>query len=93
MSERIIELIDTECENIKQLLVSKNKAYGNSFAEPLRVFSRVDAEEALNVRIDDKLKRIMCGQETDKVPEDTELDLIGYLILKRVLRREQSETI
>ena len=89
----IHERIDAECENIKQLLISKNKAYGNSFAEPLNIFSSVDAEEAINVRIDDKLKRIMCGQEKEHVPEDTELDLIGYLILKRVYRNSQGETI
>jgi len=37
--------------------------------------------------IDDKLNRIAKGEQTEKVPEDTELDLIGYLILSRVLRR------
>jgi hypothetical protein len=81
------ELIDTECENIKTLLIAKNKAYGNSFMFPINVFSLSKAEEQINVRIDDKLNRIKNGQDRDSVPEDTELDLIGYLILKRVLRR------
>lgn len=93
MSERIIELIDMECEDIKALLIAKNRAYGNSFARPLNVFSKLPAEEGLNIRIDDKLNRIASGKNTDKVPEDTELDLIGYLILKRVLRREEDETV
>jgi len=35
----VIELIDRECENIKQLLIAKNKAYGNSFQEPINIFS------------------------------------------------------
>jgi hypothetical protein len=83
-----IELIDRECENIKALLIAKNKAYGNSFAEPINIFSNATPEEQINVRIDDKLNRIKKGQDTDLVPEDTELDLIGYLILKRVLRNE-----
>jgi hypothetical protein len=81
-----IELIDRECENIKALLIAKNKAYGNSFAEPINIFCQLSAEDQINVRIDDKLNRIKKGQDTDLVPEDTIIDLIGYLILKRVLR-------
>jgi hypothetical protein len=83
-----IELIDRECENIKALLIAKNKAYGNSFADPINIFSNATPEEQINVRIDDKLNRIKKGQDKEAVPEDTELDLIGYLILKRVLRNE-----
>ena len=81
-----IELIDRECENIKALLIAKNKAYGNSFADPINIFSQATPAEQINVRIDDKLNRIKKGQDKEAVPEDTELDLIGYLILKRVLR-------
>ena len=81
-----IELIDRECENIKALLIAKNKAYGNSFQEPINIFCKLSAEDQINCRIDDKLNRIKKGQDKEAVPEDTELDLIGYLILKRVLR-------
>jgi hypothetical protein len=85
----IIELIDIECENIKQMLIAKNQAYGNSFADPVRIFSRVTPEEGLNIRIDDKLSRIARGQNAG---EDAELDLIGYLILKRVLHRLEAKS-
>jgi len=81
----VIELIDRECENVKQLLIAKNKAYGNSFQEPINIFSSATAQEQINVRIDDKLNRIKKGQDKENVPEDTILDLIGYLILLRVL--------
>jgi len=64
------------------------KAYGDSAVNPVRIFSKASAEEQINVRIDDKLSRILRGEEIENVPEDTELDLIGYLILKRVLRRK-----
>lgn len=84
---KLHELIEQECREIADLLVAKNKAYGNSFAEPINVFSKASSEEQINVRIDDKLNRIAKGKETDAVPEDTEKDLIGYLILKRVLRK------
>ena len=80
----IPEQIEIECENIKQMLLQKNRAYGNSFADPVRIFSKAAPEEALLIRIDDKLSRIARG---DAAGEDTILDLIGYLILLRVLHR------
>jgi hypothetical protein len=49
------------------------------------MFSHNEWEEQINVRIDDKLSRIARGRQ-DVIQEDTELDLIGYLILKRVGR-------
>jgi hypothetical protein len=85
----IIELIDSECENIKQMLIAKNQAYGNSFADPVRIFSKAEPEEGLNIRIDDKLSRIARGQNAG---EDAILDLIGYLILKRVLGRLEAKS-
>ncbi len=78
------------CSSICELLLKKNADYGNSFAHPIGVFSQASAEEQLNVRIDDKLKRIQNQTQghDPSILEDTELDLIGYLILKRVLRAE-----
>lgn len=70
------------CDTLKTILIDKNHKYGNSALEPVRLFSRADPIEQINVRIDDKLSRIRSGQSDDD--EDAELDLIGYLILKRV---------
>ena len=72
------------CDEIKEMLLAKNAAYGNSVADPVRIFSKASSFEQINVRIDDKLSRIMHGAEYEG--DDTELDLIGYLILKRVLK-------
>lgn len=87
--------IANECDElnktIKALLISKNKAYGNSALNPVRIFSKVDAVEQLNVRIDDKLSRIARGTNKDAVPEDTELDLIGYLILRRLAKKKLAQ--
>ena len=80
----IPELIDLECQNLAEMLKSKNRQYGNSFADPVRIFSKATPEEGLRIRIDDKLSRIARGQDAG---EDAELDLIGYLVLKRVLRQ------
>jgi hypothetical protein len=82
MKEAIVRV----CDEIKNLLLDKNKAYGNSALDPVRIFSKVDAVEQINVRIDDKLSRIARG--TEYPGDDTELDLIGYLILKRVIKME-----
>lgn len=68
---------------IKDLLISKNQKYGNSALEPLGVFSKLNPEQALFVRIDDKLKRIKNGS-LDKDDEDVLNDLIGYLVLLKI---------
>jgi hypothetical protein len=82
--------IRAACEEVQTMLLEKNRAYGNSAMDPLRIFSRADAVEQLNVRIDDKLSRIARGGEF--AGDDTELDLIGYLVLKRAARRRAAET-
>lgn len=83
------QAIIDECEFVKQHLLTKNRAYGNSFAEPVQIFAKSSPSEQLNVRIDDKIKRLLNkdGVAKRRVKEDTVLDLIGYLILKRVLKR------
>ena len=73
--------VDRELGAIRDMLVAKNAYYGNSALEPLRVFSRADAVEQIKVRIDDKLSRLMRGNNAG---EDTVLDLIGYLVLLRI---------
>jgi hypothetical protein len=77
--------IGEECDQIKEMLLAKNKAYGSSFSHPLRVFAKgLSNEEQILVRIDDKLSRIARGAAAG---EDVVQDLIGYLILLRVTRK------
>jgi hypothetical protein len=78
--QKQIEMI---CDEVKELLVAKNKAYGDAALSPLNVFSNLSAREGIMVRLDDKLKRIQNkGLNSDT--EDTLLDVIGYLVLLRV---------
>ena len=79
------KLIQQVCQEIAEMLISKNKAYGSSALDPLRIFSKASSIEQINVRIDDKLSRLARGHAYGD--EDTELDLIGYLVLKRVAVR------
>lgn len=76
-------LIAKECGALRDLLISKNEAYGNAALDPVRIFSKADPEEQLRVRIDDKLSRLARGQAAG---EDVVLDLLGYLILLRIAR-------
>ena len=69
--------LEAVLDYIKDFLLMKNRAYGNSALEPMRVFSKASPKEQILVRIDDKLSRIRNGDTT----EDVVLDLIGYLIL------------
>ena len=86
MSGEMALKIINECKFIREMLLEKNRKYGNSALEPIRIFSKASSVEQLNVRIDDKLSRIASGQTDDT--EDSELDLIGYLILKRIAKHE-----
>lgn len=94
---RVITLEETQaeiikqCDSIKQLLLDKNAAYGNSAITPVRIFSKASPIEQLLVRIDDKLSRLIHGINTENVPENTDDDLIGYLILKKVALQLQKE--
>jgi hypothetical protein len=74
------EKITKVCDEIKALLLEKNKRYGDSALNPLCVFSgaRLGAEDSICIRLDDKIKRIMNSQEHRK---NDIADLIGYLIL------------
>ena len=61
---------------IRDLLLEKNAKYGDSALTPIQVFSKLDSEEAICARIDDKMSRIQnSGINADT--EDTVNDLIG----------------
>ena len=76
--------ISCVCDDIKELLIHKNRKYGNSALQPNRIFSKCSATEQLLVRIDDKLNRIMKGAGLLANDEDVVNDLIGYLVLLKI---------
>ncbi len=76
--------IRAECDALCELLLEKNRAYGDSALEPIRLFSKADATEQLRVRIDDKLSRVARGSAAG---EDVVMDLLGYFILLRIAER------
>lgn len=89
MSKQTQDEIRALCLEIADFLIAKNKAYGDSALDPVRIFSKADPTEQLLVRIDDKLSRLQRGHS---YPGDNEIeDLIGYLILLKIaLKRKGS---
>jgi len=82
------EHIKAVISDIEQLLLEKNRKYGDSALRPVRIFSNATPVEQILVRIDDKLSRISQGHGWDE-EEDTITDLIGYLVLLQVALRCQ----
>ena len=72
------------CDGIKDMLIQKNMAYGDSALNPIRVMSNASTIEQLLVRIDDKLNRIRQGRNLLCDDEDVIVDLIGYFILLKI---------
>jgi hypothetical protein len=72
------------CDEIKEMLIAKNKSYGDSAIDPIRIFSKADNTEQIKIRIDDKLSRISRG--TEFYGDNDIDDLVGYLILLKIAR-------
>ena len=75
-------------QEVIDLLIEKNKSYGDSALEPANVFADGNAVENLCARIDDKLMRIKT-QGFRGYGEDNIKDLIGYLILLKIAVQEE----
>jgi len=79
--------IATICDQLKELLLEKNRKYGDSALNPVRVFSKASPIEQIRVRLDDKLSRLRNQQEDED--EDVLTDLIGYIVLYKVALMQQ----
>lgn len=84
MSIQTEDKIKAIMSRIERLLIEKNRAYGDSALDPVRVFSKESAVEQIYVRIDDKLSRVQRGHEYPG--DDTIFDLVGYLVLLLVAK-------
>lgn len=69
--------------SIRDLVLEKNKRYGDSALSPLGCFSKLNGDEGIRIRLDDKLKRIANSSDLRK---NDIADLIGYLSLLCVSR-------
>lgn len=70
--DKIVEIT----EAMRDLLLYKNKKYGDSALNPQHIFYKGDAVNSILIRLDDKLGRIMANQ----VPLINDVaDIIGLL--------------
>jgi hypothetical protein len=90
LSKETEQGIERVMSSIQNMLIEKNRAYGDSALEPVRVFSKNNNIEQLYVRIDDKLSRVQRGHEYPG--DDTISDLIGYLVLL-LIAKEKNERV
>jgi len=78
------------CDEMAEFLISKNKSYGNSAAEPIDIFSKgLTPLQKIDVRIDDKLSRLQKGNEY--AGDDTVKDLAGYLLLRMIVANNNKD--
>lgn len=74
------------------MLLEKNKRYGDSALQPTNIGGvTVPAETGILIRIHDKLRRwsaAVAGED-----EDIVLDLLGYLILLRIARKNAAPRV
>jgi len=84
-SEKTLTQTQTEITEVmnelRVLLINKNEQYGDSVLEPIRIFSKASIDEQVKVRIDDKINRLLQGDDSLESDEDVIKDLIGYLVL------------
>lgn len=88
-TENAAQEIEDMCNGIKEMLLMKNRKYGNSALNPVRIFSKADSVEQIKIRIDDKINRIQNRQDDED--EDVFFDLAGYLVLLLIAKKKQRE--
>lgn len=74
--DKIVEILDS----MKELLIYKNKKYGDSALKPNNVFYKGDSTNSILIRLDDKIGRIK--NNTESLPRVNDVcDIIGYCTL------------
>lgn len=72
--KKIVEI----CDSMKDLLLYKNRKYGDSALNPNNVFYKGDSTNSIKIRLDDKIGRIKNCEETRI---NDVCDIIGYSVL------------
>lgn len=68
------------CEGIKDLLLYKNKKYGDAALNPRKIFYKGNSTNSILIRLNDKITRI--ENNTEEIPRINDIaDTIGYSIL------------
>lgn len=78
--------IQMECDALKNLLLEKNRKYGDSALNDGIVFN-IPPITAIEARINDKIARLKNVNHDEN--EDVILDLLGYFILLRIALKDK----
>jgi hypothetical protein len=73
---KLVDVLD----GMKNLLLYKNKKYGDSALKPKNIFYKGDATNSILIRLDDKIGRVMSNPD-DKPRVNDVADIIGYCTL------------
>ena len=74
------------------LLLYKNKKYGDSAINPKKIFYKGDSTNSILIRLDDKIGRVMSNTEEKPRVNDV-ADIIGYCTLLLVSMGVTSEDL
>lgn len=83
------------CKALENTLLRKNADYGNSSQRAPILIPRLSAQDALKVRLSDKIARFIQLEQTgaarvNESLDDTLLDIAGYCVLLLIARKEKS---
>lgn len=83
------------CKALENTLLRKNADYGNSSQRAPLLIPRLSAQDALKVRLSDKIARFIQLEQTgaarvNESLDDTLLDIAGYCVLLLIARKEKS---
>ena len=74
------------------LLLYKNRKYGDSAINPKKIFYKGDSTNSIRIRLDDKIGRVMSNTEEKPRVNDV-ADIIGYCTLLLVSMGITSEDL
>lgn len=73
-------------QRITDILLEKNKQYGNAVLNPMRCFSKeISIKEVIKSRLDEKINRLINASGDN---EDAYVDIIGYLVFLCIAVKE-----
>lgn len=74
---------------LSKKIIQKHKQYGNSLEEPALTFNKIDDLQLLiNIRLDDKLKRMEMLDDSDPKYWSEIEEIIAYLMWKLYMKKE-----
>ena len=83
------------CKALENTLLRKNADYGDNAQRAPILTPRLSAQDALKVRLSDKIARFIQLEQTgaarvNESLDDTLLDMAGYCVLLLIARKEKS---